>query len=258
MDFFLCIVYDGKNDALLREAARSLFAAQSLFYGNERYVPAHEKGEQGGTNMLEYLKEIVLQEAKRAQALGLCRHRSGNFSLKDKESGLICLTPAGVDREAMTPADIVVVDAAGNVVEAAPGRRPTSEVLMHLAAYAARPDISAIVHTHSRFAQVCAVLRQEIPPVVAEMAHLHCQRGHIPVAKYARAGSSALAESVAAPLKESDAILLANHGVLTVDAASLAEALLKAAYVEEIAEVYCHARLLAKGEPPHIPPEDLT
>ena len=208
--------------------------------------------------MLEHLKEIVLQEAKRAQALGLCRHRSGNFSLKDKESGLLCLTPAGVDRETMTVADIVVVDSAGKVVEAAPGRRPTSETLMHLAAYNARPDITAIVHTHSRFAQVCAVLRQEIPPVVAEMAHLRCQRGRIPVAQYARAGSPQLAASVVEPLKESDAILLASHGVLTVDAASLAEALLKAAYVEEIAEVYCHARLLANGEPPHLPPEDVA
>ncbi|MGP1471851.1 MAG: class II aldolase/adducin family protein [Schwartzia sp. (in: firmicutes)] len=208
--------------------------------------------------MLEHLKEIVLQEAKRAQALGLCRHRSGNFSLKDKESGLLCLTPAGVDRETMTVADIVVVDGAGKVVEAAPDRRPTSEALMHLAAYDARPDITAIVHTHSRFAQVCAVLRQEIPPVVAEMAHLRCQRGRIPVAQYARAGSPQLAASVVEPLKESDAILLASHGVLTVDAASLAEALLKAAYVEEIAEVYCHARLLANGEPPHLPPEDVA
>lgn len=207
--------------------------------------------------MLEDLKEIVLREAKRAEEMGLCRHRSGNFSLKDKKTGLICLTPAGMDRASMTAADIVVVDGAGSVVEAAPDRRPTSETLMHLAAYGARPDISAVVHTHSRFAKVLAVLRQEIPPVVAEMAHLHCQRGRIPVAQYARAGSPKLAASVVEPLQESDAILLASHGVLAVDAASLAEALLKAAYVEEIAEVYCHARLLAKGEPPLIPPEDL-
>lgn len=207
--------------------------------------------------MLEDLKEIVLHEAKRAEEMGLCRHRSGNFSLKDKESGLLCLTPAGVDRETMTVEDIVVVDGGGNVVERAAGRRPTSETLMHIAAYEARPDICAVVHTHSRFAQVFAVLRQEIPPVVVEMAHLGCQRGRIPVAQYARAGSPELAASVAEPLQESDAILLANHGVLTVDGASLAEALLKAAYVEEIAEVYCHARLLSQGEPPRIPPEDL-
>ena len=208
--------------------------------------------------MLEEQKKIVLHEARRAEELGLCRHRSGNFSLRDKESGLICLTPAGVDRTAMTVADIVVVDGTGKVMEAAAGRRPTSEVLMHLAAYDARPDIGAVVHTHSRFAQVCAVLRQEIPAVVAEMAHLGCKKGRIPVAPYARSGSPELAASVAEPLKESDAILLASHGVLTVDAASLAEALLKAAYVEEIAEVYCHARLLSQGEPPLIPPEDLN
>ena len=89
--------------------------------------------------MLEDLKEIVLKEAKRAEEMGLCRHRSGNFSLKDKKIGLICLTPAGMDRASMTAADIVVVDSAGRVVEAAPDRRPTSETFMHLAAYDARP-----------------------------------------------------------------------------------------------------------------------
>ena len=130
---------------------------------------------------------------------------------------------------------------------------------MHLAAYEARPDIKAVVHTHSKFALTFAVLRKAIPAVVSEIAHLGCRRGYIPVAAYGRQGSKELADSVRVPLAASDAILLTSHGVLTVDAASLEEALLKAAYVEEIAEIYYHALLLSGGkEPATLPAEDLV
>ena len=93
--------------------------------------------------MLEHLKEAVVEYALEAEKMGLCRHRSGNFSMRDKESGLVCVTPSGVDRSVMQPADVVVMDMEAHVVEALTGLRPTSEALMHLAAYAARPDIAA-------------------------------------------------------------------------------------------------------------------
>lgn len=207
--------------------------------------------------VLEDLREEVLRQAQAAEDMGLCRHRSGNFSLRDPAGDFICLTPSGFDRRKMTAADILVLDRAGQVLEAAPGRRPSSEALMHLAAYEARPEIRAVAHTHSRFAVVFAVLRQSIPAVVAEMTHLGCRGGRIPLAAYGRPGSAALASSVKEPLAESDVLLLASHGVLAVDEGSLAEALLKAAYVEEIAAIYYHARLLAEEELPLLPAEDL-
>ena len=209
--------------------------------------------------MLEELKAHVLETARAAETMGLCRHKSGNFSARDEATGLVCLTPSGLDRGRMTAADIVVIDREARVVEAQPGLRPSSEALMHLAAYECRPDIRAVVHTHSRFALVFAVLRQPVPAIVAEMAHLNLRRGEIPVAPFGQQGTPALAESVKAPLQESDALLLASHGALAVDAVSLAGALLKAAYLEEAAEVYYRARLLAGGSAvPCLGADDLT
>ena len=208
--------------------------------------------------MLEELKKEVVRVAKAAEDMGLCRHRSGNFSVRDRETGLICMTPTGVDRQTMRPEDVVVMDMEAKVVESLNGLRPTSEALMHLAAYDERPDVTAIVHTHSKFALVFAVLRQPIPCIMAEMGHLGLKDGVIPVAKYGRQGSEALAEAVREPLQSADALLMAAHGVLTVDEKSLDEALLKAAYVEEAAEVYLNAKLLNEGKVvPQIPVEDL-
>ena len=208
--------------------------------------------------MLEELKEQVVEYSLAAENIGLCRHRSGNFSVRDEESGLICMTPTGVDRRFMRPADVVVMNMQAEVVGSIMGLRPTSEALMHIAAYDARPDVHAVVHTHSKFALSFAVLRKTIPAIVSELAHLGCRKGFIPVASYARQGSKELADSVRVPLIGSDALLLASHGVLTVDTNSLEEAVLKAAYVEEIAEVYYHVLLMNHGEePPILPLEDL-
>ena len=208
--------------------------------------------------MLEELKKELVRVAKAAEDMGLCRHKSGNFSVRDEESGLICMTPTGVDRRTMRPEDVVVMDMEAHVIEALTGLRPTSEALMHLAAYDERPDVRAVVHTHSKYALILAVLRQPIPCIMAEMGHLGLHDGVIPVAEYGRPGSEALAESVRRPLRSADVLLMAAHGVMTVDGGSLAEALLKAAYVEEAAEVYMKAKIFCGGgEPPVIPAQDM-
>ena len=106
--------------------------------------------------MLEALRAEVVRCAQEAEAQGLCRWRSGNFSARDAETGLVCMTPSGVDRRTMVAEDIVVMDLDARVVEASNGRKPSSEELMHLAAYEVRPNVCAIVHTHSPFALVFA------------------------------------------------------------------------------------------------------
>ena len=67
--------------------------------------------------MLEHLKKDVCEIAKRAQRDGLCKHKSGNFSARDSESGYIVITPTSVDRELLTPRDMVVMDLDANVRE---------------------------------------------------------------------------------------------------------------------------------------------
>lgn len=205
--------------------------------------------------MLEALRAEVVRCAQEAEAQGLCRWRSGNFSARDAETGLVCMTPSGVDRRTMVAEDIVVMDLDAHVVEALNGRKPSSEALMHLAAYEVRPNVCAIVHTHSPFALVFAALERPIPGLVLEAAHLHCEGGSVPVAPFAPQGTAELADSVRAPLRLGDALLLARHGVLTVGA-SLDDALLKAAYVEELAEIAYRSALISGGTmPTPLPPE---
>ncbi|WP_102399262.1 class II aldolase/adducin family protein [Haloimpatiens massiliensis] len=202
--------------------------------------------------MLEELKKKVVEIAREADKSGLCKHKSGNFSIRDKESGYVVITPSGVAREKLTYRDVCVIDLDANVIEMETNLRPSSEVMMHLEAYKARPDINAVVHTHSRFATSFAVLRKEIPAVVYESMSYG---GTVPVASYGRPGTRALAESVIEPLKKSNACLLESHGVVAV-AENIDDALLNAHYVEEIAEVYFRALLINGGKEPNVLPQD--
>ncbi len=209
--------------------------------------------------MLESLKHDVCVVAKRAQRDGLCKHKSGNFSAKDPATGLIAVTPTLLDREDMTARDVVVMDLDANVVENESGLRPTSEVLMHIALYQARPDVVAVAHTHSAYATALAVINKPIPAIVYEVAGLGLSKARVPVAPYGRPGTPALAESVASAAAEADCILLEKHGAVAVDARNLYEAFLKAAYIEELAELYHHA-LTANGgvEPPVFEQDELA
>ena len=208
--------------------------------------------------MLEALRAAVVRCAQMAESEGLCRWRSGNFSARDEATGLICLTPSGVERRTMKPEDIVVMDKDARVVRAAEGRKPSSEALMHLAAYEARPDIRAVAHTHSPFVLVFAALERPIPGLVLEAAHLHCEGGTVPIAPFAPQGTAALADSVREPLRHGDALLLGRHGALAVGT-SPEDALLKAAYIEELAAVAYRAAAIAGGASlSPLSPEDLT
>ena len=208
--------------------------------------------------MLEDLKLRVMNTAKKAQRDGLCKHKFGNFSARDAETGYVVITPTSVDREDLVVPDMIVMDLDANVIENQTGLRPTSESLMHLEIYKTRPDVMAVAHTHSMYATVFAVLNKPVPAVVYEIANLKCSKARIPVAPYGRPGTPALAESVVEPCKEADVFLLQGHGAVAVDETNIEEAYLKAAYIEELSELYHHA-LTANGcqEPDSFPVEEL-
>jgi L-fuculose-phosphate aldolase len=118
--------------------------------------------------------------------------------------------------------------------------KPSTETLLHVAIYRRRPDVAAIVHTHSPYAAVFAVNRLELPPVLEEMAQL--VGGCVKVAPYAAPGSIKLAEGAAATLQGGAAVLLANHGLVGVGH-TLREALTVCQVVERSAQVFLWARL---------------
>ena len=208
--------------------------------------------------MLETLKNEVIRIGRLAQKEGMCKHRAGNFSSRDSETGYIVITPSGIDREVLTVDDMIVIDMDAHVIEYKKGLRPSSEVLMHIEIYKNRPDVRHIVHTHSKYATVFAVLRKPIPAIVNEMLLLNNKHFTIPVAEYGRSGSMELAVNVAAAMKENDSVLMAAHGAIACDAGSLEEAYLKTCYIEELAEVYHHAITAGGGkEPPVLPDEEM-
>lgn len=189
--------------------------------------------------MLESARyEIVLFGRKLLES-GLVTGTGGNLSVRSGR--FAALSPSGVEYGLMKPEDVVVVDMDGRVED---GRlKPTSEISLHLALYLSRPDISAVVHTHSPYACVMACLGREIP-VFHYLVALAGRK--IPVAPYACFGTPELARSAAGSMGDGKAVLLANHGMVSVGR-SLSEAFRIAETVEFAAMVYSKA--LTLGEP---------
>lgn len=202
--------------------------------------------------MLESLKENLISIAKEGQRSGLCKHKSGNFSVRDKNTNYVCVTPAGIDRELLTLDDICVIDLDGNLIEVGnKNRKPSSESMMHLEIYKNRDDIFAIAHTHSKYATSFAVLKKSIPAVIYEVATLGLREGIIPVANYGRPGTVDLSNSVIDPCKRGDCFLLEKHGVVAC-ADTLENAILRAHYVEELAEIYKITLDINRGKEPEV------
>lgn len=206
--------------------------------------------------MLDTLKEQVVAVAKEAERLGMCRHKSGNFSIYDPETGYVVITPSGVARDVLGPEHVCVMDLSGRVIERAAEVKPSSEAMMHLYIYKERKDILAIVHTHARYSTAFAIMNKPIPPIVYESAYLG-KTGMVPVAPYGRAGTVDLAWKVADVMKDHEVCLMESHGAIAAGS-SLEDAFLKAQYVEEIAEMY-YITLASTGgaEPKALPVEEL-
>ena len=186
------------------------------------------------------LKERLIKAAQLAEKDGLCRHKSGNFSICIRDEQKVLITPSGVSRGDLTPADIIVADFGGNILENQNQRKPSRELMMHIEIYKTRKDISAVVHTHSIYATAFAVKGITISPVLAEAEFYG---GKVELALYAEPGSMELAKNAAEAIKRADVCLLKNHGVITV-ADTIEDALLKASYVEDAAQIEAISKLL--------------
>lgn len=208
--------------------------------------------------MLETLKKDVCEIAKRAQRDGLCKHKTGNFSARDLETGYVVITPTSVNRDLLTPEDMVVMDLEARVMESLSGLRPTSESLMHFMIYRQRPKAVAIAHTHSVYATAFSIINKPLPAVVYEAASLGLSKARVPVAPYGRPGTAGLADNVIESCLEADCFLLEKHGSVAVDERNIYEAFLKAAYIEELAQLYYLTLTLSRGkEPESFGPEEL-
>jgi L-ribulose-5-phosphate 4-epimerase len=111
--------------------------------------------------MLEALRAEVCEANLELVRRGLVIHTFGNASGVSRQDGLIVIKPSGVPYDKMTPADMVIADLEGKVVEGA--LRPSSDLPTHAALYRAFHDVGGIAHTHSRHATAWAQACREIP-----------------------------------------------------------------------------------------------
>lgn len=156
----------------------------------------------------------------------------GNISMIIPEDEVVVITPTGgLEYTEIEPDDIPILDYEGNTIEG--NTRPSVETPLHLAIYKARPDVQAIIHTHSVFCTAMAVARKPIPAVSEDL--IFSVGGAVDVAPYKRPGSAELAEVVVEALKDKNAVLLANHGLVVVGK-TLKEALTTALICEKTAK----------------------
>lgn len=147
------------------------------------------------------------------------------------------ITPTGLPYGRMRPEDIVEVALAGGWTPV-PGRAPSSERAVHAALYRARPDVSAIVHAHPVHGCALAVLRRPLPALLDEV--LPVLGGTIAVADYAPSGDPSLGDSAVRALGNRWAVILANHGTVTVGA-DLEQAFYRLEVLERASAVYLAA-----------------
>jgi L-fuculose-phosphate aldolase len=167
----------------------------------------------------------------------------GNLSVRLGEDHFL-VTGSGISKGHLAPADLVVVDARGQVL--AGTRRASTELRMHLAAYAARPDVAAVVHAHPITAVALTVAGAPPPSdLVPEAAVI---LGPIALAPFATPGTDEVPASLAPYLATHDALLLERHGAITFGR-TLLEAFERMETLERVARVALAARLLGRCEP---------
>lgn len=192
----------------------------------------------------------VIETALAMSRSGLSPGRSGNVSCR--WNGGMLITPTGMSYETIKPRDIAYVTAKGTLLDKK-SRKPSSEWRFHLAAYKARPDMNAVVHTHSTHATVLACAHKAIPAFHYMVAV--AGGNDVPLVPYDTFGTQQLADHVAKGLEKRDACLMANHGQIAVGK-NLAAALELAHEIEVLSEQY--AKVLALGEPHILPDEEMA
>ena len=191
------------------------------------------------------LREAVYETTLRLAEANLIRLSAGNISLRD-DAGHIAITPSGVKYVDMAPADIVIIDAEGRVLDGKPGLKPSSEYQLHTILMQDLPGVQAMVHTHSLYALTFAALNRSIPMISLELLPAG---GEIPVAPYVCPGTAGVGTGAAAVFRQHPGLmglLLQNHGLVAVGP-TLDRAYEYAYDIEVAAQVYHLA--LQVGQP---------
>ena len=184
-------------------------------------------------------KKLVLETKLKIVESGLVVGNAGNVSLRITNADgkdFLAITPSQRYCDSLNPEDMVIVDFEGNNVEGE--LKPSMETMLHVEIYKKRKNVNAIIHAHPPYSSVLAVTGQEIPCILDDQVIF--LGGLIKVAPYAPAGSRRLVENVIYSLEDKNAVIMANHGSLSVGK-DMIEAFNNCEILEKTAKIYIHA-----------------
>jgi len=203
----------------------------------------------GGASRLRIAREIC-RAGRRLSERGLIAGTDGNLSARCGADRLL-VTPAGRDKGELEPGDLVEVDLAGRVVRGSAA--PSTELGMHLVILSQRPDVGAVVHAHPPVATGFAVAGKILGD--GSLAELVTQFGMVPIVPFGAPGTPELGERVRPFAREHDALLLANHGAVTLGP-TVEAACFRMESLEQGARILLVARLLGGARP--LSPEEVA
>lgn len=182
-------------------------------------------------NEINNAKKQIIEIGNKLWQRNYVASNDGNISIKLSDNTILT-TPTGVSKSDMTPEMIIQTDLDGNILENSSKYYPSSELKMHLTVYRQRPDVKAVVHAHPVFATTFAIIGKPLIENILPEAVI--QLGIVPIAQYGTPSTNQIPLSIIPHLQTSDAILLQNHGCITVGID------LKTAYYKlETLEHYC-------------------
>jgi len=184
------------------------------------------------------VKEDLVEVGRRIYNRGYVAANDGNISVRVGDNEVLT-TPTGVSKGFMKPEMMVKVTLDGEKL--AGTMEPSSELKMHLAVYRMRPDIMAVLHAHPPAATAFAAAGRALEkPVLPEIIIF---LGDVPLARYGTPSTMELPKAIKPHIENHDAVLLENHGVLTLGT-DLYQALFKMESIEHFAKISIYARLL--------------
>lgn len=184
------------------------------------------------------LREQICDICHKMWQLGWVAANDGNVSAKLPD-GTLLATPTGISKSFITPEKLVKINAKGEVLDAREGYRPSSEIKMHLRCYQEREDVGAVLHAHPPTATGYAVAHVDLDRYT--MIESVLTLGSVPVTPYGTPSTYEVPDAIAPYLQEHDALLLANHGALTVGADAIT-----AYYRMETLELWAKINLTAR------------
>lgn len=183
------------------------------------------------------LKQEICEIGDRLYKKGFAAANDGNITCRVNDREVLC-TPTMHSKGFLKPDDICTIDMQGN--QTSGRKKRSSEALLHLEIYKARPDVQSVVHCHPPHATAFAVAREPIPQCV--LPEVEVFLGDVPITPYETPGGEAFAKTIVPFVEKSNVLILANHGTV-----SYGESVERAFWWTEILDAYCRILMLAQS-----------